>query len=58
MKSEGPLNDGIRGTDDRHSKSNEFDDAVTSDIPEALSKFFDDDEAADQPYDVIATRSG
>jgi TonB family protein len=55
MKSEGPLNDGIRGTDDRHSKSNEFDDAVTSDIPEALSKFFDDDEAADQPYDVIAT---
>jgi len=55
MKSEGPLNDGIHGADDRHSKRNEFDDAVTSDIPEALSKYFDDDEAADQLHDVIAT---
>ncbi|MDH3415083.1 MAG: TonB family protein [Gammaproteobacteria bacterium] len=55
MKNEGPLNDGIRGTDDRHRKSNEFDDAVTSEIPEALSRFFDDDEAADQLHDVIAT---
>ena len=55
MNNEGPLNDGIGGAGDRHRNSDEFEDAVTSEIPEDFSKFFDDAELADHLADVVAT---